>query len=175
MKTIKRIGFMAFAALTLAVTSCSSDDSSGGTGSSLDNYVNGKVDGTLFETFSMNGFSAGTSVKNGTMVTITGTAMESVGSTNVKTMTILLMDVTGTGTYQIGPDSDSVLSYFDSAASISWDTSNCSGATGTVTVTTFNDQKIEGTFNFTGKDDDNCSSQKVVTEGSFRGTFSSEG
>lgn len=176
MKTIKKIGLMAFTALALVLTSCSSDSDGGsssvpGTGT----YVNAKVDGAAFTTLSVQGHTLGAAVKSGTgtstYISVTGSAAESLTATNIKTINLLLMGITTTGTYTINADSESIVSYVDSALEKSWDTSNCSGTTATVIVTTLNDSKIEGTFSFTGADDDNCSSKKVVTEGSFRGEF----
>jgi len=174
MKTFKRIGLAALTALALVVTSCSSDDgaSGGPSGSALDTYVNATVAGAAFETFSIQGVSLGTASKNGTFVTVSGIAKSSATATDSRVITIALMNVTGTGTITFNANTNNgVLSYFDSATNKSWASGNCDAGTATVNVTTFNDTKIEGTFTFTGADSDNCSSTKVVTNGSFRGTF----
>ena len=153
----------------MLVLSCSSDDN-GGSGGSTPNgtYIKGTVDGTQFVTYSVQGFSAGvaTSINSGAsrMINITG-SNDMNGTTS---FTINLMGINSTGTYQINPDSDSVMAF---VSGVSYDTSNCAGATGTINITTLNDTKIEGTFNFTGKDDENCSATKTVTAGSFRGEF----
>ncbi|MFY0483391.1 hypothetical protein ACI6PS_12380 [Flavobacterium sp. PLA-1-15] len=174
MKNFKKIGYMAFAALSLMFTSCGSDD--GGEtvlpGSNLDTYVNAKVDGVNFETFSVQGISLGTASRDGSFVTVTGISQESVTATEQKVITIALMDVTGPGTYTLNANTNAgVLSYFETATDKSWDSGNCDAGTATVVVTMLNDTKIEGTFTFTGADGENCNSTKNVTNGSFRGTF----
>jgi hypothetical protein len=177
MKTMKKMGIMAFAAMALCLTACSGDDggNSGGGGSSLDTYVNAKVDGVTFKTFSVQGHSLGAAMRTGTgdqtLISVSGSSASSMGSTDIKTIVISLLGITQPGTYTINSDSNSVLAYVDSASNISWDTSDCSGATGTIEITVLNDQKVEGSFSFTGKDDENCSSQKNITAGKFRGTF----
>ncbi len=165
---------MAFAALAVVMSSCSGDDGGGG-GSSLDTYVNATVDGAAFKTFSVQGQSLGSALKTGTgdqtLISVTGSSMQSATDTNVKSINITLMGITTTGTYEINANTQSLIAYVDSALGLSWDTSNCDAATGTITVTTLTDAKIEGTFSFTGVNDDNCADQKVVTNGKFRGTF----
>lgn len=175
MKNFKTFGLMAFAALSLMLTSCSSDSDGGSTGpngSNLDTYVNAKVDGVNFETFSIQGVSLGTASRDGSFVTVTGISKASATAMEQKMITIALMDVTGPGTYTLNANTNAgVVSYFESGTNKSWDSGNCDAGTATVIVTTFNDTKIEGTFTLTGADSDNCSSVKNVTNGSFRGTF----
>lgn len=175
MKTLKQIGMAAFTVLALSLTACSGEDNGGGGGSSLDTYINASVDGTAFKTLSVQGHSLGTAMRTGSaggeIISVTCSSASSMTSTDIKTINITLIGITEKGTYTIGPDSESVLAYVDSSLNTSWDTGECSGATGSVTITTLTDKKIEGTFNFTGKDDTNCSSQKVITNGKFRGTF----
>lgn len=173
MKTIKRIGLVALTALTVLITSCSGDEGgSGPSTSNLDTYVNATVAGVPFETFSIQGVSLGTASKDGSFVTVSGIAKASATSTDSKVITIALMNVTGTGTITLNANSNNgVLSYFDSATNKSWDSGNCDAGTATVNVTTLTATKIEGTFTFTGVNDDNCSDTKAVTNGTFRGTF----
>lgn len=176
MKTAKKFGWAAFLALSLSLTACSgSDDSGSSSSSSASTYINAKVDGTAFKTLVVSGHPFGVAARSGTgestLISVTGSSAESLTAQNVKTINMTLIGITAPGTYTFGPESSSTLAYVDSALGLSWDTSNCSGATAQVVVTTLNATKIEGTFTFTGKDDENCSSQKVVTEGKFRGTF----
>ncbi|HEU0135887.1 MAG TPA: hypothetical protein VFQ50_01210, partial [Flavobacterium sp.] len=70
------------------------------------------------------------------------------------------------------PDSDgTTLAYIETGNSMSYDTSNCAGATGTITITAYDDTKVEGTFSFVGKVDEDCNMTKTVTNGSFRGVY----
>lgn len=160
MKNFKVIGRTVFLALSLSLAACSGDDAggSGGSGSSL----SAKVDGSTFKAAVM-GQSTTVAVHNGTFYQISGSNAE------LKSITIGIFNVTGPGTFEVGPDTDNVLAYFEN--NTSYDTSNCDQATGTVTVTAVNDEKIEGTFSFTGKVDENCGQSKTVTTGKFKGVF----
>jgi hypothetical protein len=84
-------------------------------------------------------------------------------------MAVNLIGIDAEGTYPLNSDSDSVVAYLENQQS--YDTSDCSGATGTLTITEINSEKVEGTFSLTGKLDDNCAQSKSITEGSFRGVF----
>ncbi len=171
MKNFKTIGLTTLAALFLVLSSCSSDDGGGATGSALDTYVNAKVDGQNFETFSIQGVSLGTATRNGSVVTVSGISQTSATATEQKVMTIALMDVTGPGTFTVNATTDAgVVSYFESASNTSWDSGNCDAGTATVVVTTLNATKIEGTFTMTGASSVDCST-KTITNGTFRGTF----
>src|SRR5688572_19372456 len=103
MKTLKRIGMLAFTVMAVALTACSGDD--GGGGSSLDTYVNASVDGTAFKTFSVQGHSLGSAMRtgtgDGTLISVTGSSAESMTSTNIKTINLTLMGITTTGTYPV--------------------------------------------------------------------------
>jgi hypothetical protein len=171
MKTLKRIGLLAFTALSLTFVSCGDTEGSG-TGIELDTFINAKVDGSDFKTFAVGNISAGTAVRSGNNVSVIGVAKTAHDATESRTITIVLANITEPGTYNISNTSiGSRLAYYDSVADTTWDTTDCEGAAGTVNVTTLSDAIIEGNFAFTGKDDDDCSSQKVITSGSFKGTF----
>ncbi|NUY81823.1 hypothetical protein HUK80_13025 [Flavobacterium sp. MAH-1] len=162
MKKFKSIGKMAFLTLALCFAAACSSDDAGGSGGGSGSYLSSKVDGSNFKAEIM-GQSTVVAVKNGNFYQVSGS------NGDLKNIAIGLFNVTGEGTYEVGPDTDNVLSYLEN--NISYDTSNCSGATGTVTITNLTEEKIEGTFSFTGKDDENCSSSKTVTTGKFRGVF----
>jgi hypothetical protein len=175
MKAIKLIGKCLFLSLSMLALSCSSsDDDGGGGGGSTPSgtYIKAKVDGTQYVTYNIQGFSAGVATSSGSgsgrLIMITG-GNDMNGNT---AFSINLLGINATGTYDIGPDSDSTLAFVMTGGSgVSYDTSNCAGATGTINITTLNDTKVEGTFSFTGKDDENCTDSKSVTSGSFRGEF----
>ncbi len=171
MKTLKRIGLLAFTALSLTLASCEDTEGSG-KGIELDTFVNAKVDGSNFKTFSVGNISAGSAVRNGNNVSVAGVSKTSHNATESKTITITLANITQAGTYNVNSTTDGrKLSYFDSASNTTWSTETCDGATGTVIVKTLTSKIIEGTFVFTGKDAGNCASQKVITSGTFKGTF----
>lgn len=177
MKTLKKIGFIAFAAFTLVLSSCSSDSDGGGS-SSLDTYITAKVDGVSFETASIQGQSVGVAMKQGTgdmqLITISCGDQTSFDDQNYKAIYIALVGpVTAGSTYQVNSSTNNTLGYTETNGDVdvTWDTGDCENATGTITVTSISDTKIEGTFSFTGSDQNQCSSQKTVTNGKFRGTF----
>jgi hypothetical protein len=167
-----RLSVLAIFAASLFVTSCSSSSSdSGGGGSTSGSYIHATVEGTSFKTYEVQGQSTVSVAKIGTgtdaIITISG------ASSAFNTMSINLQGISGTGTYTITPETDnaSVLAYLDYGTQKSYDTSGCAGATATVNITAFTDEKIEGTFTLLAKDDENCTDSKDVTSGSFRGIY----
>jgi len=171
MKTFYKTA-MALMAATALLTSCSddTDGSTGGGNTPSGTYISANVGGSNFETLSQQGFNAANATKqtigDQTFITITAT------SANTNSMVITFTDVTATGTYDVGPQSDNVVAFFETATETAFSSNaDCSGATGELKVTHYSDTKIEGTFTFTGKNDDNCSQSKSVTNGKFRGVF----
>jgi uncharacterized protein DUF6252 len=177
MKTFKKFGFTALAALAIALSSCSSDSDGGGGSSSLDTYISAKVDGANFETTSFQGQSLGVATKSGSgdsqAIIVSCSNATDVTSQNFEAIHIAIIGpVTVGNTYDVNSNTNTTLGYvMANPSNVSWDTGDCDGATGTITITALTDTKIEGTFTFTGAKDDDCASHKVVTEGEFRGTF----
>ena len=164
-KTIAKSGFLAAA---LILTACSDDNNSSGTGGS-GSFIKGKVDGVQFNSLEIQGQSLAVATTSGTgasrLIMVTGSDMDQ------NTMSVIMLGIDAVGEYTIDVNDDgSVLAYIP-ANSPSHDTSNCDGATGTLNITTINDERVVGTFNFVGKDDENCTSSKTITSGSFRGVF----
>ncbi len=170
MKNMKKIGLIALMALTVVFNSCSSDDDNGGTGGTgSGSFLHAKVDGTQFKAEVMGQPTVGaTRIGSGPaqIISVIGGIMD---GTNVS---ISLLGVTEAGTYELSPDSDSVIAYTTAGGAAAYGTGICAGATGQIKITTLTAEKIEGTFTFTGKDGENCSSSKSITNGSFRGMFS---
>ncbi|MCR5861599.1 DUF6252 family protein [Flavobacterium sp. J372] len=169
MKKLITSGFAIMSLMAVTLTACGDDDAQNNNNTLPDGtFIQGKVDGTGFSSMVM-GHSTATATRQGTgdatFISVQGSTMEA------NTMVIVMHGITATGTYTIDAEDESVLAYFNAANSISYDTSNCSGATGTLNITHLDNTKVEGTFNFVGKDDDNCSQSKTITEGSFRGIF----
>ena len=164
-------GKLGVAILAVLFAACSSDSDGGGGSTPSGTYIKSKIDGVEFKTLEVQGQSLAVAMKTGsgdqTLIMISGGG-DMNGSTS---MAINLLGISTPGTYNITPDSDSVMAYIDNTNTTSYDTSNCDGATGTITITTLNDTKIDGTFNFTAKNDENCTQSKAVTQGSFRGVF----
>lgn len=162
MKKIKFVAKTTFLALAISLAAACSSDDAGGSGGGSGSFLTSKVDGDNFKAEVM-GQSTVVAVRNGNFYQVSGSNAE------LQNISIGLFNVTDEGVFEVGPDTDNVLSYFEN--NVSYDTSNCDGATGTVTITALTDEKIEGTFSFTGKDDENCTAAKSVTTGKFRGVF----
>lgn len=179
MKKIYINYFMSLLAAAALLVSCGNDD---GDTSEVNNnnngslptgtYISANVEGTQFETLSIAGTNAAsamlTSIGSENFITITANS----ASTNV--MIITLRNVTGPGTFNLNEEEDNSnnASFADTGAGIGYSsTASCEGASGTLKVTHYDEEKIEGTFEFVGKNDDNCSQSKNVTEGNFRGVF----
>ncbi|MDI1257258.1 MAG: DUF6252 family protein [Flavobacterium sp.] len=177
MKTLKRLGFTAFTALALVLTACSGSDDGGG-GSSLDTYISAKVDGVQFTTSSYQGQSVGIATRSGSgefeTIIVNCSNLTSPTATDFHSMSVALVGVSAPGTYEVNSSTNTTLGYIEATAAtgnVSWDTGDYAGVSGTITVTTLTANKVEGTFSFTGAKDDECTNHKVVTNGSFRGTF----
>ncbi|NMH26731.1 DUF6252 family protein [Flavobacterium silvaticum] len=154
----------------IALASACNGDEAVGTGGQSGSYITASVNGSGFEAAVM-GVSTVTAVRTGTgagnLIMITG------ANPDAHAITINLFGITATGDYNVTPDSDSVMAYVDGMGSstASYDTGECEGATGVVHVTQISDTQIEGTFEFTGKSEENSCAAKSVTNGSFRGIF----
>jgi hypothetical protein len=169
MKNVNKLSLILFLAIAGILTSCSSDSSSGSGGPATGSYITAKVDGASYTTV-INGVSAASASRSGsgasTLIMVLGSNLTS------NSVSINLFGVTAPGTYTVNSSSDSVMSYVEASSSIAYGTGICDGSTGTITVTTLTDTKIEGTFSFSGKDGENCASAaKSITNGSFRGVF----
>lgn len=169
MKTLKKFGLVAFMAFAVALnTSCSSDDNGGGGGNPSGSYLHAKVDGNQFKA-EIQGYStvsaARIGVGEGQIISVLG------GNIDGTNFSISLMGINAAGTYTLNSESDSVMAFTTAGGMAAYSTGICDGASGTLIITTFNAEKIEGTFSFTGKDGEMCSSSKNITDGKFRGIF----
>ncbi|RZJ35944.1 MAG: hypothetical protein EOO51_03765 [Flavobacterium sp.] len=173
MNKMKFFGRAAVVALAFAMsTSCNNDDNNGGGGSTPDGtYIKGKIDGTSWQSLEIAGQSVAIATTMGSGVDRVILVNGSGDMSGTDSMVIQLIGIDAPGTYDINPDTNSLLAYVKTSEDKSYDTSDCSAATGTVTITTINDTKIEGSFSFTGKVDEDCSQTKTVTNGTFRGVF----
>lgn len=177
MKSVKQFGIALTVVLTLFLSSCSSDDSSGDggfSGPATGTFVKAKVSGSNFlaeGNFTSGAYSSGNLVLTGT-------------STTGKSIGIQLYALDGTlevGTYDVGALSNSSaysgnLTYIDVNTTtfqvVTYNSVFCDSSTGTIEITFVDANKIEGIFSFEGKevrDGDDCTgSTKNVTNGSFR-------
>lgn len=176
MKTIKKFG-IALLVVTSILTSCSSDDSSGGSGFSgpaTGTFIKAKAAGS---NFLAEGQLAVGNYSNGALV-LTGS------STTGKNIGIQLYSMTSSlavGTYNMNATQDGNVSTgnlqftdvnMSTFAVTPYSSVNCDNATGTLEITFIDATKIEGTFSFVGKEvmeSEACTGgTKNITNGSFR-------
>ena len=176
MKTLQSIAKLSFLALSVFFISCGGDDDNTyyppvNQAPANDSYITGKVDGADFTTII---FGTSTAVCNkigtgegGQQIVIFG------GDLSANSITVTLWNVTSTGTITVNRNTNSLLNYFPGSGGVAFATSaECDTANGTINVTYIDENKVEGTFSFTGVDTENCAGgTKTVTEGAFRGTF----
>lgn len=171
MKTFKSISKLVLVALTVVLSSCSKDDDNAAPAPATPSgsYITAKVDGADFSSIIF-GVSTATANRIGTgqdlLITVLG------GDLASNSISINLLGISAPGTYPLNPSLDgTTIGYVSSSAATSWDTGNCD-ASGTLTITTLDNTKIEGTFSYVGKDGENCTAAgKNITNGSFRGVF----
>jgi len=171
MKTLYKTGLAFMAAMAL-LTSCSDDDGGstgdGGNVPATGTYINAKVDGQTFETLSIQGMTTAAASKTGsgdqTYIVI------SAASQNTDSMVITLVGVTGEGTFELGPESQTFVAFTEGTTDTFHSSADCNGVTGEIKVTHYSEEKIEGTFEFVGGDEE-CTGTKNVTNGKFRGEY----
>lgn len=172
-KTISSLFLAAFVALT--TLSCSGDDSGGSTGGvAAAGTIEAKVGGSNFKSMTIATTALKVSVGGATSITIQGS--DSSG----KTIQLILNGVDATtGSYDIGVDTNisAVGTYTEintsTFASTTWAAPyEGGGVVGEITITEITDTNIKGTFNFTGRNQENASDTKAVTNGAFNVAFS---
>lgn len=176
MKTMKSIAKLSLVVLSACLLSCSKDDDNAeaftppvATNPNNASYVTAKVDGSDFSSIIFGTSTAQcTRVSPGPeqLITILG------GDMSANNITVTLYGISATGTYNVNNTTNSFLNFTPGSGGVAYATSECEGASGTITVTHIDNVKVEGTFSFTGIDTENCSGgRKTITEGSFRGTY----
>lgn len=174
MKTFKTVSKLTLLALSVFIVSCGGDDpvptptpvpASG-------SFITATVDGAAFSSLIF-GVSTATANKVGTGPNALIQVLGSDLAASSISINLIDLNIVAGQTYNINPSLDgTVLAYVNASSNAAWGTGECEGSSGTLTVTAYDETKIEGTFRFTGKDGDNCSATaKNITNGSFRGVF----
>lgn len=165
MKSIKHLGFAIVLAVTTMVTSCSSSsDDGGGGGSTAVGTMKAKVAGANWSSMSM----ATSATHQNSVLIVQGS--DATG----KAIQLMIAGVTAPGTFTISDTSNiqAIASYTQAnisnpAASLVFATPyEGSGNVGTITVTALTATNVQGTFSFTGKNQ-NGSDTKAITNGVF--------
>jgi hypothetical protein len=177
MKNLNKFGLILFLAVSSILSSCSSDDSDGGSqfsGPSTGTFIKAKAAGSSFLSegqFATGGYS------NGSLV-LTG------ANSSGKSIGIQLYAVSGSlavGSYNINASQDESIAVgnlqftdvnLSTFAVTPYSSVNCENASGTLEITFIDATKIEGTFSFIGKEvmeNEACTGgTKNITNGSFR-------
>lgn len=167
MKKVQTLGKSFLIAFSLlALGSCNKDDAAATPVFPTSNsFVNGKVDGVPYASLVTSCSKAGSG--SSAVITILG------GDVAANSISVVLSGITATGNYPVNTETESLLNYSPGSGGVAYSTGECSGASGSITVTAIDETHVEGRFSFTGKDTENCDSgvTKTVTEGTFKGVF----
>lgn len=172
MKSIQQLGFLALLIISIFNFSCKSDDDGGGGGGASAGTISAKVDGSNFE--SSGQLASASYVAAGQALTIIGIDMSG------RSINLIVNGFDGSpGTYDIGGDNlvFVVGTYTEGSVggSQSWVAPYAeSGVAGEINISEFSASgSVKGTFHFRGRNQDNTSSFKEITQGAFNLTVQS--
>ncbi len=163
MKKLKNTLKVVLLALSLLTISCSKDNDSSSQTPQSGNYINAKINGVQSNSLTVTPLKIGAGVDR--VILLNGP----IGTAG-NTLSVTLMGNITTGTFTLNNTSNITFGHSDATTQMAY-TTDCSSASGSVTITSITANKVVGTFNFIGKDDNNCTSSVTVTEGSFSSTF----
>ena len=185
MKTIKRLSVVFALIVAATISSCGGSDDDAAPVVSIPangTYINATVDGAPFTTVIAGQSTGGIATRGGSgatsVILVSGTSVN-LATMATQSINISLIGVNAVGTFNVNNSSTTNQSYMSlittagavAGTEVVYDTATCSGATGTVIITSLSATKVEGTFSFTGKKSGACSMTKTITAGSFRGVF----
>lgn len=155
------------AATTTVVTACGSDDTAGPTPGGSKS-MEASVAGVQWTANPL----AITAVRSGTVLTIAGSDIKAGTTTQIN---INLPNVTAPGTFQLNPNFAGQLALLTVTTGTTpsvWTTA-LSPATGSISITTLNAERVAGTFSFTAQASAGtpATGQRAVTSGTFNIAF----
>ncbi|MDH7913251.1 DUF6252 family protein [Winogradskyella sp. SYSU M77433] len=171
MKKLNQILLLIMTVSAVTFTSCSSSDDGGGGGNAPSGTLVAKVDGTNYESWEIS--SSATVANNGQNLII----IASNSDGNAFSFTIFGYE--GVGTYDFDGSSINNFntgSYSETAVDLNnpqnsttemWQAPYDNSMVGSLSVSEETDDKLIGTFEFTGKNLNGDQSVKTITEGSF--------
>jgi hypothetical protein len=169
MKNVKKFTLILF--VSLAMFACKSDDDAGDGGNAGNGSVQAKVNGSNFESNRDFTVASQTSSGSTTTVTIQGTNNDGKG------IVLIINGFEGEGTYSVGGNNMVFVVGTYVEADISnpmntqtWSAPFDTSVAGEVNVTSVTSTKIEGSFNFNAKNN-NDNSMRNITDGSFNVDF----
>lgn len=172
MKTLKNFAKFGFLALFLSLSSCSSDEGGGG-GVAAEGTITANVAGSTFTSMELATIANRVNAGGSTIVTIQGS--DATG----KAINLIINGATQTGTYDIGGENliAVVGTYIETniqnpqASKTYVAPYEDGGVAGSITISEMTDTKIVGTFNFTGKNQNDQNDSKAITNGAFNVMF----
>ncbi|MEE4260074.1 MAG: DUF6252 family protein [Bacteroidales bacterium] len=157
MKSKNLLSMLLIAGIVLLMSCNKNDDDTGPIGSN--GSISLKVDGSTW-----NASLSVQAVNAGGVINVTGS------DSNAKQAGITLYGITETGTYKVGPPNQgNMLRWTEGLGQTQTFQANGVIGDGTITVTELTDNKIKGTFSFTGFSTEQTSKQ--ITEGKFEANF----
>jgi len=172
MKTLKLLVLGCF--LALGSIACSNDDDGGNNGNAADGTITATTEGSGGNFSSTQQATQAQRSTSGSTTTIIVTGSDSNG----KNLTLLINGFTGTGTYELGGNNNVAVtaSYTETnlqnpQSSPSWAAPYSGNVDGQINVSEVTDTNIQGTFNFTGRNNGDDSDLKVISNGSFNVNF----
>lgn len=152
MKILKKVMFLAFAVFALALSSCSSDDSSDGNQTETD-YIKFKYKGTTY-TFD-SGYQSS--------LTLDVIGSEGIDGTYKQIALWMPLDAS-VGSHPVVYDLSNMTTTYQASFTFMGTDNTFNATSGTIKITANNSKRIEGTFNFSGT----MNGQIVeVTDGKF--------
>lgn len=159
MKNFKSITVLAF--ITILFISCSGNNDDSNTNPSQDYYFTAKINGSSFNA-TVPEFGAS---RSGNTITIA--CVQGIHKFQLK-ITNLIGNGVGTYTIPATTTGTVILTYEDDTV---YTSGNC-GTTGTLTITSIENNQISGTFSYSGQKSGTCPQpQKNITEGSFKAIY----
>lgn len=155
MKILKKVMFLSFAIFALALSSCSSDNSSDDNPFDKNGFMKFKYNETVY-TFSQPALISSESIN------IMGSS--GIDNSYKKVSLWTPLNIT-TGSHPIVFDLSKLTTTYQASFSFMPEISEADATSGTINITTNDDKKIEGTFNFSGTSGGKAF---TITEGSFR-------
>lgn len=170
MRNLKQIMLLLMTVSLVTFTGCSSSDDGGDGGSAGDGVLIAKIDGTSFESMPI---SSSATIANGGQNLI---IIASNSDGNAFAFTVVGFD--GVGTYPLGgganifnsgsyTETDVDLNNPQNSTTEIWQAPYDDTVAGELRVAEVTDDKVKGTFEFTGKNVNGDQSLKTITEGSF--------
>lgn len=151
--------------VALSFTACKSDDD-GGTSASANGELTAKVDGQSYESMREATTAEESNAGGVSTIAITG------GSADSENIQFIIIGFDGEGTYQLNNINLGTYTYLadpgDYMSAVLFSTVTDGSSNGEINISSYTPgENVQGTFNFTGYNNQDISDTRVVSEGSF--------